>query len=54
MALEVDSIDHGLANLEHHDIIPESIIDGTATITDGTATITDPTSNRIRIAAHHP
>jgi hypothetical protein len=34
VALEVDSIDHGLANFEHHDIIPESIIDGTATITD--------------------
>lgn len=47
VALEVDGIDRVLAELERHDIIPETII-------EGTATITDPTGNRIRIAAHHP
>ncbi|WP_179377502.1 hypothetical protein [Rhodococcus sp. ACS1] len=47
MALAVDGMDGVLADLEHHDIIPEMII-------DGTATITDPAGNRIRITAHHP
>ena len=47
VAFEVDGMDGVLADLEHHDIIPETII-------DGTATITDPAGNRIRIAARHP
>jgi len=47
VALDVDDMDGVLAELEHHDIIPETII-------DGTATITDPAGNRIRITVHQP
>jgi|SRR6476661_499033 hypothetical protein len=47
VALDIDGMDGVLADLEHHDIIPETII-------DETATITDPAGNRIRITAHHP
>jgi hypothetical protein len=46
VALEVDGMDDVLTDLEHHDIIPETIV-------DGTATITDPAGNRIRISVHH-
>lgn len=46
VAFDVEGIDRVRADLEHHDIIQESII-------DGTATITDPAGNRIRITAHH-
>ncbi|MDH6288001.1 VOC family protein [Rhodococcus opacus] len=47
VALDVDGMDGVLANLEHHDIIPETII-------DGTATVTDPAGNRVRITALNP
>ena len=47
VAFEVDGMDGVLADLEHHDIIPESII-------DSTATITDPAGNRIKITAQRP
>ncbi|MBC2644495.1 MULTISPECIES: VOC family protein [unclassified Rhodococcus (in: high G+C Gram-positive bacteria)] len=47
VALEVDGMVGVLADLEHHDIIPETII-------DGTATITDPAGNRVRITALNP
>lgn len=47
VALEVDGIDRVLSDLEHHDIIPETIIEGTAKITDAVG-------NRIRSAAHLP
>ena len=47
VVFEGDGMDGVLADLKHRDIIPESII-------DGTATITDPVGNRIKITAQRP
>ena len=45
-ALTADGYDGALAERGHHDIVPK-------TIPDGTATIADPGGKRSRIPAHH-